>query len=69
MAGSTLRFVSCHVMAECNNRFISSHEVVRSGLPTVYDGYMDGTLLTFLIQYNYVDIYGYGACHGYFITW
>ena len=47
MAGSTWRFVSCHVMAGCNHRFISCHGVVRSGLPTVYDGYMDGTLLIF----------------------
>ena len=34
MAGSTLRFISCHVMARCNHRFISFHGVVRSGLPT-----------------------------------
>ena len=40
MAGSTWRFISCHVMAGCNHRFISCHGVVRSGLPTVYDGYM-----------------------------
>ena len=40
MAGSTWRFVSYHVMAGCNHRFISCHGVVRSGLPTVYDGYM-----------------------------
>ena len=39
MAGSTWRFISCHVMAGCNHRFISCHGVVRSGLPTVYDGY------------------------------
>ena len=36
----TRRFISCHVMAGCNHRFISCHGVVRSGLPTVYDGYM-----------------------------
>ena len=36
----TQRFISCHVMAGCNHRFISCHGVVRSGLPTVYDGYM-----------------------------
>ena len=47
MAGSTWRFISCHVMAGCNHGFISCHGVVRSGLPTVYDGYMDGTLLIF----------------------
>ena len=40
MAGSTWRFISCHVMVECNHRFVSCHSVVRSGLPTVYDGYM-----------------------------
>ena len=40
MAESTWRFVSCHVMAGYNHRFISCHGVVRSGLPTVYDGYM-----------------------------
>ena len=40
MIGSTWRFVSYHVMARCNHRFISCHGVVRSGLPTVYDGYM-----------------------------
>ena len=40
MAGSTWRFISCHVMAGCNHRFISCHGVVRSGLSTVYDGYM-----------------------------
>ena len=45
MAGSTWRFISCHVMAGCNHRFISCHRVVTSGLLTVYDGYMDGTLL------------------------
>ena len=45
MAGSTWRFISCQVMAGCNHRFISCHRVMRSGLPTVYDGYMDGTLL------------------------
>ena len=32
-------------MTGCNHRFISCHGVVRSGLPTVYDGYMNGTLL------------------------
>ena len=47
MAGSTWRFISCHVMAGCNHRFISCHGVVMSGLSTVYDGYMDGTLLIF----------------------
>ena len=36
----TRRFISCHVMAGGNHRFISCHGVVRSGLPTVYDGYM-----------------------------
>ena len=36
----TRRFISCHVMAGCNHRFINCHGVVRSGLPTVYDGYM-----------------------------
>ena len=40
MAGSTWRFISCHVMAGCNHRFVSCHGVVRSGLLTVYDGYM-----------------------------
>ena len=40
MAGSTWRFVSFHVMAGCNHRFISSDGVVRSGLTTVYDGYV-----------------------------
>ena len=40
MARFTRRFISCHVMAGCNHRFISCHGVVRSGLPTVYDGYM-----------------------------
>ena len=40
MAGSTWMFVSCHVMAESTWRFVSCHGVVRSGLPTVYDGYM-----------------------------
>ena len=40
MTGSTWRFVSCHVMAGCNHRFISCHGAVRSGLPTVYDGYV-----------------------------
>ena len=34
-------------MAGCNHRFISCHGDVRSGLPMVYDGYMDGTLLIF----------------------
>ena len=53
MVGSTWRFISYHVMAGCNHRFISCHGVVRLGLPTVYDGYMDGTLLIFLIWYNY----------------
>ena len=42
MVGSTCRFISCHVMAGCNHRFSSCHGVVRSGLPTVYDEYMDG---------------------------
>ena len=45
MAGSTWMFVSCHVMAGCNHRFISCHGVVRSGLPTVYDDTWYGTLL------------------------
>ena len=45
MARFTRRFIRCHVMAGCNHEFISCHGVVRSGLPTVYDGYMDGTLL------------------------
>ena len=45
MTGCTWRFISCHMMAGCNHRFISCHGVMRSGLPTVYDGYMDGTLL------------------------
>ena len=40
MAESTWRFISCHVMAGRNHRFISCHGVVRSSLPTVYDGYM-----------------------------
>ena len=40
MARSTWRFISCHVMAGCNHKFISCHGVVRSGVPTVYDGYM-----------------------------
>ena len=48
-------------MAGCNHRFISCHGVVRSGVPTVYDGYM--------VWYNYFNTYGYGAFHGYFITW
>ena len=48
MVGSTWRFVSCHVMAGCNHGFISCHDVVRSGLPTVYDGYVVWTLLIFL---------------------
>ena len=48
MAGSTWRFVSCHVMAGCNHRFISCHGVVRSGIPTVYDGYVVWMLLIFL---------------------
>ena len=48
MAGSTWRFVSFHVMAGCNHRFISCHGFVRSGLPTVYDGYVVWTLLIFL---------------------
>ena len=52
MAGSTWRFVSCHVMAGCNHRFISCHGVVRSGSLTVYDGYMVWTLLIFF--YNYL---------------
>ena len=47
MAGSTWRFVSFHVMAGCNHRFISCHGVVRSGLPTVYDGYVVWTLFFF----------------------
>ena len=67
MAGSTWRFVSCHVMAVCNHRFISCHGVVRPGLPTVYDGYINGTMLIFLIWYNYFNTYGYGACHGYLL--
>ena len=51
MARSTWRFVSCHMMAGCNHRFISCHGVVRSGSPTVYDGYVVWTLLIF---YNYL---------------
>ena len=40
MVGFTRRFISCHVMVGFNRRFIGCHGVVRSGLPTVYDGYM-----------------------------
>ena len=40
MAGSTWRFISYHVMVGCNHKVISCHDVVRSGLLTVYDGYM-----------------------------
>ena len=40
MARSTRRFISCHVMAGCNHKFISCHGVMRSGVPMVYDGYM-----------------------------
>ena len=69
MAESTWRFISCHVKAGCNHRFISCHDVVRSGLPTVYDGYMVWHAVDFGIWYNYFDTYGYGAFHGYFITW
>ena len=54
MAGSTWRFVSCHVMVGCNHRFISCHGVVRSGLPTVYDGYVVWTLLIFFFFLNMV---------------
>ena len=48
MARSTWRFISCHVMAGCNHKFISCHGVVRSGLPTVYDGYMVWYTVDFL---------------------
>ena len=69
MAGSTWRLISCHVMAGCNHKFISCHNVVRSGLPTVYDGYMVWNTVDFGIWYNYFNTYGYGAFHGYFMTW
>ena len=68
MAGSTWRLVSCHVMAGCNHRFISCHGVVRSGLPTVYDDTWYGTLLISEYGITIFKTYGYGACHGYFIT-
>ena len=48
MARSTWRFISCDVMAGCNHRCISCHGVVRSGLPTVYDGYMVWYAVDFL---------------------
>ena len=64
MAGSTWRFISCHVVAGCNHRFISCHNVMRSGLLTVYDGYMVWHAVYFGIWYNYFDTYGYGAFHG-----
>ena len=48
MAGFTWRFISCHVMAGCNHMFISYHGVVRSGLLTVYDGYMVWYAVDFL---------------------
>ena len=48
MARFTRRFIRCHVMAGCNHRFISCHGVVRSGLPTVYDGYMVWYAVDFL---------------------
>ena len=46
MAGFTWRFISCHVLAGCNHRFVSCHGVVRSGLPTVYDGHMVRFMMT-----------------------
>ena len=61
---STWRFINCHVMAGSNHRFISCHGVVRSRLPTIYDGYMVWYAVNFLIWYNYFNTYGYGAFHG-----
>ena len=57
-------------MAGCNHRFISCHGVVRSGLPTVYDGYMVWYVVDFSkYGISILNTYDYCAFHGYFISW
>ena len=52
MVGSTWRFINCHVMAKCNQRFISCHGVVRSSLPTVYDEFMARYMMVYGTVYD-----------------
>ena len=56
----TWRFISCHVMAGCNHRFINCHGVMRSGLLTVYDGYMVRYIVGLRLKYMHFNIFGYG---------